>query len=62
MPLHLINGYLHEEIRSSWTGDNHTAASALHPLDIAYGAEPERCVDDAKIMPSNPTKETADSS
>lgn len=60
MLLHLSNDYLHEEIQSSSTGDSHTAASATYPLDIAYRAEPERCVDDAKIMPPKPTKETTD--
>jgi len=36
-------------------GDNHTATSALYLLDIAYGAEAKTCVDDAKIMPPQPT-------
>ncbi len=57
-PLHLMNSYLHGQIRLSFAGDSHTATTALHLLDIAYGAEPESCVDDAKIMPPQPTKET----
>jgi hypothetical protein len=57
-PLHLMNSYLHGQIRLSFAGDSHTATSALHLLDIANGAEPESCVDDAKIMPPQPTKET----
>ena len=57
-PLHLMNGYLHGHIRLSFTGDGHTATSAFHLLDIAYAAESECCVDDAKIMPPQPTKET----
>jgi len=60
-PLHLMNGYLHGHIRLSFTGDGHTATSAFHLLDIAYGAEPESCVDDAKIMVRQPTKETSNS-
>jgi len=60
-PLHLMNSYLHGQIRSSFAGDSHTATSALHLLDIAYGAEPESCVDDMKIMPPQPTKETTNS-
>jgi len=59
-PLHLANGYLHGLIRSSLTGDSHTAMSALYFLDIAYGAEPERRVNDVKIMPAKPTKQTPD--
>ena len=57
-PLHLMNSYLHGQIRLSFAGDSDTASSALHLLDIAYGAEPESCVDDAKIMPPQPAKET----
>jgi hypothetical protein len=60
-PLRLVNGYLHRYIRSSLAGNSHTATSALDFLDIANGAKPERCVDDAKIMPSQPTKETTES-
>jgi len=60
-PLHLLNGYLDGQIRLSFAGDSHTATSALHLLDIAYGAEPESCVDDAKIMPPQPAKETTNS-
>ena len=51
----------YEENRSSLAGDSHTATSALHILDITYGAEAERCVDDVKIMPPQPTKEPTDS-
>ncbi len=40
-PLHLMNSYLHGQIRSSSAGDSHTATSALHFLDIAYRTEPE---------------------
>jgi len=57
--LHLMNGYLHGQIRLSFAGDSHTAMSAFHLVDIAYGAEPESCVDDAKIMSLQPTKETS---
>jgi len=57
-PLHLMNSYLHGQIRLSFAGDSHTATSAIHLLDIAYAAESESCVDDAKIMPPQPTKET----
>ena len=57
-----MNSYLHGQIRSSLPGDSHTATSALYLLDIAGGAEPESCVDDVKIMPPQPTKETTDSS
>jgi hypothetical protein len=39
--LHLMNGYLHGQIRLSFAGDSHTATSAFYLLDIAYGAEPE---------------------
>ncbi len=53
-----MNNYLHGQIRLSFAGNSHTATTALHLLDIAYGAEPESCVDDAKIMPPQPTKET----
>jgi hypothetical protein len=60
MPLHLMNSYLHEKIRSSLAGDRHTATSALHLLDITYGAEAETCVDYVKIMPSQPAKEPTD--
>ncbi len=60
-PLHLMNSYLHGQIRLSFAGDSHTATSALYLLDIAYGAETESCVDDAKIMPPQPTKETTNS-
>jgi len=35
--------------------------SALYLLDIAYGAEPESRVNDVKIMPAEPTKQTPDS-
>jgi hypothetical protein len=35
--------------------------SALYLLDIAYGAEPESRVNDVKIMPANPTKQSPDS-
>jgi hypothetical protein len=35
--------------------------SALYLLDIAYGAEPESRVNDVKIMPAKPTKQTPDS-
>ena len=34
--------------------------SALHLLDIAYGAESERRVNDVKIMPAKPTEQTPD--
>ena len=57
-PLRLMISYLHGKIGSSLASHSHTATSALDFLDIAYGAEPERCVDDAKIMPPQPTKET----
>jgi hypothetical protein len=57
-PLHLMNNYLHGQIRLSFAGDSHPATSALQLLDITYGTEPESCVDDAKIMPPQPTKET----
>jgi hypothetical protein len=60
-PLYLVNSYLHGQIRLSFAGDSHTATSALNLLDIAYGAEPESCVDDAKIMPAQPAKETTNS-
>ncbi len=60
-PLHLMNNYLHGQIRLSFAGDSHIATSALHLLDIAYGTEPESCVDDAKIMPPEPAKETTNS-
>jgi hypothetical protein len=60
MPLHLMTSYLHEEFQSSLAGDSHTATSALHFFDITYGAEPERCVDDTKIMPPEPTEETTE--
>jgi hypothetical protein len=60
-PLHLMNSYLHGQIQLSFAGDSHAATSALHVLDIACGAEPESCVDDAKIMPLQPTKETSNS-
>jgi hypothetical protein len=60
-PLHLANSYLHGLIRSSLTGDSHTAMSALYFLDIAYGAESESRVNDVKIMPPKPTKQTPDS-
>jgi hypothetical protein len=56
-----MNSYLHEQIRSSFAGDSHTATSALHLIDIAYGAEPESGVDDTKIMPPQPAKETTTS-
>ena len=56
--LYLMNSDLYEQIRLSFAGDGHTATSALYLLDIAYGTEPESCVDDAKIMPPQPTKET----
>jgi hypothetical protein len=35
--------------------------SALYLLDIAYSAEPESRVNEAKIMPAKPTKQTPDS-
>ncbi len=60
-PLHLMNSYLQGQIRLGFAGDSHTATSALHLLDIAYGAEPESCVDDTKIMPPQPAKETTNS-
>ncbi len=56
-----MNSYLHGQIRSSLAGDSHTATPALYLLDIAYGAEPDSCVDDAKIMPPQPAKETTKS-
>jgi hypothetical protein len=34
-PLHLMNTYLHGQIRSSLAGDSHTATSALYFLNIA---------------------------
>lgn len=60
MPLHLMNSYQHGEIRSSLAGDSHATTSALHLLDITYGAEAETCVDNAKIMPPQPTKDPTD--
>ena len=60
-PLHLMNSNLHGQIRLSFAGDSHTATSAFYFLDIAYGTEPESCVDDAKIMPPEPAKETTNS-
>jgi len=60
-PLHLMNSYLHGQIRLSFAGDSHIATSALHLLDIAYGTEPESGVDDAKIMPPEPAKKTTNS-
>ncbi len=60
-PLHLMNSYLHGQIPLSIAGDSDTATSALYLLNIAYGAEPESCVDDAKIMLPQPTKETTNS-
>ncbi len=59
--MHLANSYLHGLIRSNLTGDSHTAMSALYLLDIAYGAERESRVNDMKIMPAKPTKQTPDS-
>jgi len=60
-PLHLTNSCLHGQIRLSFASDSHTATSALHLPDIACGAEPESCVDDAKIIPPQPAKETTNS-
>ncbi len=34
--------------------------TALHLLEIAYGAEPKSRVNDVKIMPAIPTKQTPD--
>jgi hypothetical protein len=58
--LHLANIYLHGLIRASLTGDSHTAMTAPHLLEIAYGAEPESRINDVKIMPAKPTKQTPD--
>jgi len=43
------------------TGNNYAATPALYFLDIAGGAEPERCVNDAKIMPPQPAEQATDS-
>lgn len=45
---------------SGLAGDNYTAASALYLFYIAGSAESERSIDDAKVMPSQPAKKTAD--
>jgi hypothetical protein len=43
------------------SGNNHTATSALYLLYIAGGAESEGRIDDAKVMPPQPAKDTTDS-
>ncbi len=43
------------------TGNNYAAMSTLYFLYIADGAEPERRVNDAKIMPPEPAKQATDS-
>jgi len=43
------------------TGNDYAAMSALYFFDITGGAESERRVNDAKIMPAKPTKQTPDS-
>ncbi len=54
-------GYLHGKIWSSLAGNSYTATSALDLLDITYGAKPEGGVDEAKIMPTQPTEEKTES-
>jgi hypothetical protein len=46
---------------SMLAGNNCTAMPALYFLDIAGGAEPERHVNDAKIMPPQPAEQATDS-
>ena len=59
--MRLMIGYRARKICSSLARNSHTATSALDLLDITYGAKPECGVDEAKIMPTQPTEEKTES-